>query len=174
MTDGGGATLWELVPGPLQGDALTQFTARKQSEAVVAHDRQAVWDVLVDPALIARMTPMVHEIRADGDAWRWFLAPIPVLGSHHELCFTERMSYDPPELITFTHAPAGTERAGVEGSYALAPAPSGTTLAIDLAVTVDLPLPRVSRPVVQATMHGVLEMMGAGFARNLERHLAGH
>ena len=100
------------------------------------------------------------------------LQPIPVLGKAQQLSFTERMTFAEPDRISFEHAPEGHERAGVEGHYDLGTAASGTRLAIDLGITVDLPLPRLSRPVVQTTMHGVLEVMGAGFARNLERHLA--
>ncbi|WP_110182774.1 hypothetical protein [Nocardioides solisilvae] len=151
---------------------MTEFTARKTSEAVVRHDRRRVWDVLVDPALVAGMTPMVSGIAADGDHWRWSLSRIPVLGRHYDLHFTELMTFEPHDTITFEHAPRGPERAGVDGHYALADTPGGTALAIDLAITVDLPLPRLSRPVVQTAMHGALEVMGAGFARSLERHLA--
>lgn len=151
---------------------MTEFTARKTSEAVVRHGRDRVWGVLVDPDLVAAMTPMVSGIAVDGDHWCWSLSRIPVLGKHYDLHFTERMVFEPQESITFRHEPRGAERAGVDGRYALAAAPGGTALAIDLAITVDLPFPRVSRPVVQAAMHGALEVMGAGFARALERHLA--
>ena len=152
---------------------MTEFSARKASEAVVPHARQRVWDVLVDPDLVASMTPMVAGIRAEGELWHWSLHRIPVLGSHHELGFTERMVFDPLTRIDFTHLPRPDERAGVEGNYALGDAPDGATaLAIDLSITVDLPLPRISRPVVQTAIHGVLEVMGAGFARGLERHLS--
>lgn len=151
---------------------MTEFTARKTSDAVVRHTRQQVWDVLVDPDLVAAMTPMVSGIVADGDLWRWSLRRIPVLGTHHDLDFTERMELSPLDWITFSHDPQGPERAGVDGRYDLAEAPGGTALAIDLAITVDLPLPRLSRPLVQTAMHGVLEVMGAGFARALDRHLA--
>jgi carbon monoxide dehydrogenase subunit G len=153
---------------------LTEFTARKQSEAVVAHERKRVWDVLVDPGLVASITPMVAGIEVDGDLWRWTLPRIPVLGKHYDLHFTERMRFSPVDAIDFRHHPRGPERAGAEGRYDLAEAPAGTALAIDLAITVDLPLPRLSRAVVQTTMHGVLEVMGAGFARGLERHLSRH
>lgn len=153
---------------------MATFTARKQSEATVPHDRSAVWEVLVDPTLVARMTPMVSGIRATGDHWHWQLVTIPLLGRSFDLGFTEAMTFHPQRRIDFHHAPAGTERAGTVGSYALADAENGATLlAIDLAVTVDLPFPRLAKPAVTASIQTVLGAMGIGFARSIERHLSG-
>lgn len=153
---------------------MATFTARKKSEATVPHDRSAVWEVLVDPSLVARMTPMVSGISATGDHWHWQLVTIPLLGRSFDLGFTEAMTFHPQRRIDFRHAPAGTERAGSDGSYALADAKDGATLlAIDLTVTVDLPFPRLARPAVTASMQTVLGAMGIGFARSIERHLAG-
>jgi len=152
---------------------VATFTATKTSEATVAHPRDVVWDVLTDPATIARITPMVRAIRADGDLWHWQLVRIPVLGKHVELDFTERMDFDPTSRITFTHAPAGHERAGTDGRYDLTDVrPEGSThLRMELSVTVDLPFPGIARPAVQASMHGVLTAMGSGFAHGIEKEL---
>jgi carbon monoxide dehydrogenase subunit G len=152
---------------------MTTFDARKVSKAVVPYTRQQVWEVLADPAAVARLTPMVRGIEGHGDIWRWRLAPIEVLGKDIGLAFTERMDFAEPERIRFTHEPQGQERAGVNGTYTLTVAGSGTRLAIDLAVEVDLPFPRLARPAVTTSMQAVLVAMGAGFARQLDRHLSG-
>ena len=153
---------------------MTRFSATKRSSAVVAHDRAAVWAVLVDPSQVARLTPMVRSIEADGDVWHWRLAPIELLGRSVGLSLTERMEFTPQERIRYTHVP-GAERAGVDGTYTLADARAGgqdgTRLGIVVEVHVDLPFPSLARPAVQASMHAVLASMGAGFAHQLERHL---
>ncbi|WP_181312246.1 hypothetical protein [Nocardioides campestrisoli] len=94
---------------------MTEFTARKQSEAVLDHERKRVWDVLVDPDLVAAMTPMVSRIDADGPRWRWTLRRIPLLGGHVDLEFTEAMTFTPEQTITFHHDPQDEERAGATG-----------------------------------------------------------
>jgi carbon monoxide dehydrogenase subunit G len=159
---------------------VTRFRATKRSSAVVPFDRAAVWAVLIEPSLVARLTPMVRSIEADGDLWRWRLAPIEVLGRSIGLSFTEHMELTPQERIRYSHAPDGDERAGVEGTYTLADARAagqdrgegdGTRLGMVLEVHVDLPFPSLARPAVQASMHAVLATMGTGFAHQLERHL---
>lgn len=153
--------------------AMATFSASKTSDATVAHPRERVWEVLTDPATVARLTPMVASITPDGDTWRWQLTRIPVLGRSFELVFTEQMSYDEPRRIAFRHAPQGEERAGTDGRYDLDEAEGGaaTGLRIDLTVAVDLPFPGLARPAVQAAMHGVLAAMGAGFGRAIEKEL---
>ncbi|WP_353951670.1 hypothetical protein V6K52_18915 [Knoellia sp. S7-12] len=154
---------------------MATFSASKTSKATVAHPRDLVWDVLTDPATVARLTPMVRSITATGDLWHWQLVKIPVLGQSFELGFTEAMTYDPKSAITFTHTPPsrGRERAGTDGRYDLsdADAKKSTRLRIELTVTADLPFPRLAKPAIQATMHGVLAAMGSGFARSIEKEL---
>lgn len=156
---------------------MTTFSATKRSEATVAHSRELVWEVLTDPDTVARLTPMVHSITATGGQWRWQLARINVLGQPVELAFTESMTYVPMSTIIFRHAPHGDERAGTDGRYDLSDGSGGggggqaTRLRIELSVSVDLPFPRLSRPAVQAAMHGVLTAMGSGFGRSMEREL---
>jgi len=153
---------------------MATFTATKTSEATVAHPRDLVWEVLTDPATVARLTPMVRSITAKGDLWHWQLVKIPVLGQSIELGFTEAMTFDPKSRITFAHSPQGkeSERAGTDGRYDLRDEGKGSThLRIELSVTVDLPFPRLAKPVIQATMQGVLATMGSGFARSIEKEL---
>lgn len=157
-----------------QTRGMTVFSASKRSTAVVPFSRDAVWSVLSDADLVAKLTPMVRSIEDRGGTWLWKLAPIEVLGKSIGLSFTERMDLRPTERIEFTHTPKGEERAGVEGTYTLSDEAQGTHLAIDLGVHVDLPFPRIARPAVQTTMHGVIAAMGAGFAHNLDRHLKSH
>ena len=153
---------------------MTEFTVRNVSSASVAAPREDIWAALTDPHLLPRLTPYLHEIEVDGDRWRWHLSRIPVLGVAVAPSFTEVMGFDEPSSITFQHDPArDDERAAVNGAYRLAEASSGTDLAIDLAISVDLPFPRVARPAVQTAMKGVVGVMGQRFSSNLVRHLGG-
>ena len=148
---------------------MTWFTATRTSEAVVTAEQQQVWDVLNDPAEVARLTPLVRRIEVDGDHWRWVMEEIPGLGISLAPSFTVLMEADEPERIAFTHDPpeGRRERAGVEGTYLLAEHAEGARLAMDLAVRVDLPLNRLAKPAVRTAMDGVLAGMGRGFSRNL-------
>ncbi len=151
---------------------MTWFEASRQSSAVVHASRQDIWTVLVDPDLVATMTPFVRSIEADGDHWRWDLASIPGLGTSIAPSFTVRMELQEPERIDFRHDPpeGRRERAAVQGSYLLRPHDDGTALSIDLTTRVDLPLARLASPAVTATMRAVLADMGRRFsARLLER-----
>ena len=151
---------------------MARFTARNRSTAVVAAPRQRIWDALTDPDLLPRLTPYLHSIDVDGDRWRWNMAHIPVLGVSVAPSFTERMTFDQPARIRFTHEPEQRqEKAGVEGTYDLVELGEGTRLGIDLEICVELPLPGLARAGVQAAMHGVIAVMGKRFAANLLRHL---
>jgi len=153
---------------------MTDFTVRNRSSAAVNAPREDIWAALTDPGLLPRLTPYLREIEVDGDRWRWHLSRIPVLGVAVAPSFTEVMAFDHPSSITFEHDPArGDERAGVSGRYHLHEASSRTDLAIDLAISVDLPFPAVARPAVHTAMKGVVGAMGRRFSTNLVRHLAG-
>ena len=152
---------------------MTAFTVRNRSTATVAADRGEIWSALTDPDLLARLTPYLRSIDVDEDRWRWHLTRVPVLGAVVEPSFTEVMGFAEPTSITFRHDPAERrEVAGVEGSYRLADHPEGTDLSIDLAVTVDLPFPRVAGPAVRTAMGGVVAHMGRRFGSNLVQHLS--
>jgi carbon monoxide dehydrogenase subunit G len=152
---------------------MSRFSATTTAEAVVAADRQAIWDALVDPALVARMTPFVRSIGARDDTWSWQLSGLEVLGVGVAPAFTERMTFTDLERIQFDHqAPPGTtERTGVNGWYELAEVSGGTRLRTSMEVCADLPLPRISSPAVTATMKRVMATMGDRFSRNLLDHL---
>lgn len=150
---------------------MTIFSATKQSQADVPYPVADVWEALCDPAVVGRLTPFVRRIDADEEDWVWHLTSIPVLGKSFALSFTERMAFTPQTFIDFRHEPPMPERAGTDGTYRLAEQASGTRLAIDLTVHVDLPFPRLARGAVQTSMQGVLAAMGAGFARGLDQHL---
>ena len=102
---------------------MSSFSAKTRAEAVVLAPQQDIWDVLVDPELMARFTPFLESITADGDHWRWQLSGLNVLGAKVAPAFTERMVFQEPDRIEFRHdPPAGTtEQAGVAGWYALTP-----------------------------------------------------
>jgi carbon monoxide dehydrogenase subunit G len=152
---------------------MTRFSATTSAEAIVAAPRQQIWDVLVDPAKIAELTPFLKRVTADGEHWRWEMSGLDVLGAKVAPSFTERMVFTDLERIEFHHdPPAGTtERSGVEGWYDLSDADGGTHLATSLEITLDLPLPKLSSPAVTAAMKGVMGTMGDRFSANLLREL---
>lgn len=152
---------------------MTRFSSSTSAEAVVAAPRQQIWDVLVDPDKIAALTPFLKRVTADGEHWRWEMSGLDVLGVKVAPSFTERMVFEDLERIEFHHdPPAGEkERSGVEGWYDLSDAEGGTHLATSLTITLDLPLPKLSAPAVNATMKGVIGQMGDRFSANLLREL---
>lgn len=151
---------------------MTRFHAHDRSEAVLDASAAEVWRVLVDPDLLVEFTPYLRRIDVDGDRWTWHLSRIPVLGRAIEPSFTEVMELDPPRRIVFRHDPDRTEEhAGVDGEYTLTPAGTGTRVTIDLAIWVDMPFPRLSRPAVQAVMSTVVAGMGMRFGQRMRRHL---
>jgi carbon monoxide dehydrogenase subunit G len=152
---------------------MTSFSASTRAEAVVLADQQDIWDALVDPELMARFTPFLKDITADGDHWLWKMSGIDVLGLKVAPAFTERMVFTEPHRIEFHHDPPGgrTEKAGVEGWYALTPTDDGTELVTELEITVDLPLPKAAGRAVRATMRKVVDSMGDRFSQRLLDHL---
>ncbi len=155
---------------------MTRFSADTASEATVTAERKAVWDVLVDPALLPKLTPLLSKIDADGDLWRWHMVRLAVLGVGIKPVFTERMVFDYGDEVSridFTHEPpAGvTEWAGAEGHYTLRDVDGGTHLGIGLRLDVDMPLPRYSAPVVQRAMRSTMMATGDRFSANLLKHL---
>lgn len=152
---------------------MTRFSADTRAEAVVAAPREEIWAALTDPGLVARLTPFVRRITEDGDHWRWEMSGLSVLGVGVSPAFTERMSYDEPQRIEFRHDPpsGATERSAVEGWYQLEEVDDGTRLTTSLEITLDLPLPRASKPAVRKTMNAVIGQMGDRFSRNLLAHL---
>lgn len=166
---------------------MTRFSADTASEATVTAERKAVWEVLADPVLLPKLTPLLSRIDADdprseGGAgistslWRWHMVRLAVLGVGIKPVFTERMVFDYGDEVSridFTHEPpAGvTEWAGAEGHYALSDADGGTRLEIGLRLDVDMPLSRLAAPVVQRTMRSTMQVTGDRFSANLLRHL---
>lgn len=152
---------------------MTWFTAERESTAVVEADRAAIWAILTDPDSLARLTPLLERIEADGDRWVWHLETIDVLSESLVPTFTEKMTFDDGSRIEFTHDPpeGSNERAGVEGRYDLADVDGGTQLTIRLEISVDLPLPKLTAPAVTTAMKAVISSMGNGFAKRLDAEL---
>ena len=97
---------------------MATFSTANRSAATVTAPPDAVWAVLTDPNLVARLTPFLRTVRERGEHWVWELARVPVLGRSFSFTFTERMVFDEPHRIDFTHDPAagyGEEAAGVDG-----------------------------------------------------------
>lgn len=154
---------------------MATFERTRRDTADVPHPVDAVWDLLVDPDLIARLTPLVSAIVVDDQGrWVWSLQRVPVPGRRLDLTMTEEMTFTPKSRIEFTHAPLEDGvRAGADGFYELEPTDEGTRLGIELTITARLPLPGLARPAVEATMQQVLNQMGNRFAANMLRELGG-
>ncbi|GGF55305.1 hypothetical protein GCM10011519_31510 [Marmoricola endophyticus] len=153
---------------------MTWFEQKITSTATVEATRDAVWEALTDPDLLAKLTPFLKQITADGDTWVWTMSSVSILGKDLAPTFTEAMSFTEKTRIGFTHAPPEGEKewAGVEGVYTLGDAGEGTTdLGIELGVSVDLPFPKATGPAVRKALEGVLAGMGRKFSANLLDHL---
>lgn len=151
---------------------MARFTGTTQSEAVVTAGRQAVWDLLTDPAAVARLTPFLQRIEVDDDLWIWHMSNIPGLPVKFAPRFTERMTFKELERIDYEHAPrGGKEPAAVTGHYVLDEHPEGTRLEIYLEVCAALPLPKAAGGMVQRVMQGVMNRMGDRFAQKMLQEL---
>ena len=152
---------------------MATFSTSTRTGATVTAGVDDVWDVLTDPDQIARLTPFLHSVHEEGDHWVWQMTKVPVLGAQFSFTFREKMEFDEPHRIEFTHdpAPGADESAGVAGWYRLAPRPAGTHLETSMAITVDLPFPGLVRPAVTTAMKGVVGLMGQRFSHNLLTHL---
>lgn len=152
---------------------MTCFTATNRSREVVAADRSEIWAALTDPDLLVELTPLLTDIDTDGNRWVWRMMGISALGVEVAPCFTETMEFTPEERIDFRHTPpAGTvERTGADGVYLLEDRDDGTLLDIEITISVDLPLPRLSRRAVERVMEQTMERTGDRFGRNLYQHL---
>ena len=139
---------------------MNRFEATNHSDAVVPADREAIWAALTDPEVLPRLTPLLHQIDTDGDLWRWHLTRFTILGIGLAPRFTEKMTFDAPRRIEYTHQPP---RGRSE--------PAGTRLEILLTMHVDLPLARAARPAVTRVMRSMMQHTGERFAANLLRHL---
>lgn len=145
---------------------MATFRSTRRDVAEVPHPVEAVWDILVDPDAVARMTPLVESIEVDDQGrWVWSLRRVPLPGHLLDLTMVEEMTFTPHTRIEFSHGPLERgDRAGAEGYYALEPLDGATRLSIELTITVQAPLPRLARAAVEPTMQRVLTHMGNRFA----------
>lgn len=153
---------------------MATFTRTRRDVADVPHPVDAVWEVLVDPDTVARLTPLVASIDVDDHGrWVWCLQRVPVPGRRLDLTMTQDMEFTPKRRIDFSHGPLGDGvRAGADGHYLLEPLDDDATrLSIELTVTAQLPLPAMARPAVERTMQAVLSQMGNRFATHLLQEL---
>ncbi len=152
---------------------MTRFSATTDSVAVVAAPRTDIWDLLTDPRMLVKLTPLLRGIDTDGDLWCWRLIQISALGIGISPTFTERMHFDAGQRIDYSHEPpAGTvERTGADGWYVLTDVSGGTRLAISLTLHVDLPLSRLASPAVTRVIKGIMQTMGDRFSANLLHEL---
>lgn len=154
---------------------MARFEGTNESEEMVAAEREAIWSVLTDPALLARLSPLVGRIDVDGDHhWCWHLTGISALGVSIAPSFRERMEFgDDGRRITFAHEPRDgrPERAGADGVYRLSDVDGGTRLSIHITIHVDLPLPRSAEFAAERVIERTMQRTGDRFATNLKRHL---
>lgn len=152
---------------------MATFSTKVDSVADISAARADVWAALTDPGLLAKLTPLLRSIDADGDLWRWNMSRIGALGVSISPCFTERMQFDEPSRIEYTHEPpAGAkERAGAEGIYELSDIDGGTHLAVSLTLSVELPLPKAAKRTVEKVMTRTMRRTGEKFSANLLQHL---
>ena len=142
--------------------------------STVAVRSDEIWQLITDPGMLADLTPLVRSIEATGSQWEWALNGIEALGLKVEAVFTERMEFVDQRKIIFTHDPpnGGRERAGVEGVYDLTPkGRKATDLRVDLTLSVDLPLPGLSRHAVEPVLLSTMRATGQRFASNLYEQL---
>jgi carbon monoxide dehydrogenase subunit G len=154
--------------------SVNRFEARNISTADVPARRQDIWDVLRSPETLAELTPLLDDIAVSGDHWCWQLGGFSALGVEIAPSFTERMDFDAPETIRFTHEPppGASERAGANGIYTLTELdPERTKLEIDITLHVELPLPRASRRAVERIMSSTMVRTGNVFADRLYERL---
>jgi len=153
---------------------VTCFRSRNLSRGDVPAPRQAVWEILTDPVALTELTPLLTRIDVDGDRWRWQMSGIRALGIEVAPAFTERMTFEAPSRIEYRHEPPpGTvERAGADGVYELTEVgPDRTHLSIDITLSVDLPLPGLSRRAVERVMASTMARTGDVFAERLATRL---
>ncbi len=145
---------------------MARFRATTRSEADIDATRDDIWAVLTDPAKIARLTPLVRKIDVHDDTWVWHMSEVKALGVGITPIFTETMTFTDRQRIEYTHAKPD-ERVGVDGWYEITDAAHGIHLAIELTVSVELPLPHLSSPGVTTVMKKTMQSMGDRFAVNL-------
>lgn len=151
---------------------MTRFSVRNRSVADIPARRIQIWDLISSPERLARLTPLVRTIRADGEQWCWQLTTISAFGVRVAPSFVELMRFDDQRTISFSPAAGGDGRAGAEGDYRLSDNADGTTrLAIDLTMSVELPLPGFLRGGVERLMASMMRKTGARFAQNVYREL---
>jgi carbon monoxide dehydrogenase subunit G len=152
---------------------MATFSARNISTSTVPVAADQIWKQISDPASLTALTPLVRSIVVEGDLWRWQLAGIEGLGISVAPTFTERMEFIEPRLIRFNHETANgeKERAGADGTYELTQRGEETELKVDIALTVELPLPRLSAGAVERVMKATMQRTGKRFAVNLYHRL---
>lgn len=151
---------------------MTRFTGTTNSSGIVTASRDEVWDLLTDPHAVARLTPFVQRIEADGDRWVWHMSTIPGLPVSFAPTFTEKMTFTPKDRIEYDHDPeVGKEPAAVKGWYSLEDHEKGTLLEIYLEICVALPLPKAANRLVTGVMSQVMGRMGDRFAKGFTAEL---
>jgi carbon monoxide dehydrogenase subunit G len=150
---------------------MPTFSQRVLSDDRIDTSPGEVWEVLVTPELLARLTPLVDRITVDGDLWHWRLTPVSGLGMTEAPEFTTLMHLEEGRRISFEPAPGADDRASAVGELRVDADGDGTTVAIDITASVDLPLPGLMGRAVRGVMFQTMKAGGSRFARNMLAHL---
>ena len=151
---------------------MAQFAQRITSSDRIAVAPARVHEVLTDPDLLARLTPLVAGITVEGDRWTWRLTGVQAMGVKVAPEFTTMMEIG-PNSIAFEPAPDADERASADGQIDVTPGRTEdeTVVAIDLIAVVELPLPKMASRGVKTVMFQTMKVGGSRFADNLLKHL---
>ncbi len=150
---------------------MRTFAQRITSNDRIRIERDPLHAILVDPDMLAQLTPLVQSIEVRGDRWEWQLIGINALGIKAAPRFTTVMDIAETR-IAFEPADDTDELAAATGAITVEPdGDAHTVVAIDLTATVELPLPRLATRAVQSVMFSTMKAGGARFAENLLRHL---
>lgn len=153
---------------------LHTFSSTLHASATVDATPEQVYAVVRDPVFVEASTPFIRRVRvlAD-DLWQWEVAGIRYPGGTFTAALTQRMAFDPPHEVRFHHDPDGTELAGADGAFRIAPQEEGRVrLDLEVRVHARIPAPRAAAPVVESAMGVVMGLMRDRFVRDLERRLA--
>lgn len=151
---------------------VPRFSQTVLSDDLIQIAPEALWEVLVDPELLAELTPLVDRITQLEDRWMWRLVTVNALGIKAAPEFTTLIRLDEGSRIDFEPDPTADERASAQGFLTVGPdGDGGARIAIDVTATVELPLPSVMGRPVRGVMFQTMKAGGSRFARNLLSHL---
>lgn len=153
---------------------MPTFRSRHRSVVTVAAPPDAIWQLLTDPERVVALTPLVKRISGRRDVWRLTLAGVSRLGYDIAPSFTERMTFVQISRIEFHHdpPPGRHERIGIDGTSQITRVgETASKMAIDLTLSLELPLPELARTAVERLMARMMRRTGRGVVGSMHREL---